>query len=177
MAETRWPARFRDPDDAPPWRDPVLVVCPRCGGRATAQSTGPCAARLLCLNCTLVREWAGDRLHVLLAGRPVMIKKVHHLWRDPETGKVLRIDFSLIEGQERRFGVPLWLRTTCCGGRLLWANNEAHLDHLESYVSATLRTTPGRSWLAWYLPTWMKEAKHRDEVLRAIGRLRASLDQ
>jgi hypothetical protein len=41
-----------------------------------------------------------------------------------------------------------------------------------------LRERPdGPSGLSWYLPTWLKQAKHRDEVLRALGRLRAPLDQ
>jgi hypothetical protein len=31
--------------------------------------------------------------------------------------------------------------------------------------------------LAWYLPAWMKEAKHREEVLAKLARLRASLDE
>jgi hypothetical protein len=72
--------------------------------------------------------------------------------------------------------VPLWLRTECCGGHFLWANNEAHLDDLGSHVGATLRERPdGASGLSWYVPAWMKQAKHRDEVLRSLGRLRASL--
>jgi hypothetical protein len=59
----------------------------------------------------------------------------------------------------------------------LWANNEAHLDYLESYIGAALRE---RRWerpyaLSRYLPSWMKHAEHREEVLRALARLRASL--
>lgn len=60
----------------------------------------------------------------------------------------------------------------------MWANNEEHLDYLESYVGAPLRERPdGPSGLSWYLPAWMKAAKHRNEVLRSLARLRASLDE
>ncbi len=42
--------------------------------------------------------------------------------------------------------------------------------------SPTLRERPeGPANLAWSLPTWMKTAKHRDEVLAALARMRASL--
>ena len=108
-----------------------------------------------------------------------MLHRDRGYWRDPANGRYLKDDeYEFVEAQDSRFGVPLWLRAECCGGQLLWANNEAHLDYLESYVGATLRERPdGPSGLSWYLPAWMKQAKHRDEVLRALGRLRASLDQ
>ena len=178
MTDGGQPTRFREPYDLP-WRDPVFVVCPRCGSRATARETGRCAARLLCPSCTLAREWSGDRLHVLVAGRPVVLRRDHGYWQHPDTGQYLKDDeYELAEGQDGRFGVPLWLRTECCGGHLLWANNDAHLGYLEAYVGATLRERPdGPSGLSWYLPAWMKQAKHRDEVLHALGRLRTSLDE
>lgn len=73
----------------------------------------------------------------------------------------------------------LWLRAECCGGRVLWAANEEHLRYLEDYVGAELRERSAELWksagLSWRLPTWMKEAKHRDEVVHHLGRLRASL--
>ncbi|GAA3048629.1 hypothetical protein GCM10010484_45690 [Actinokineospora globicatena] len=78
------------------------------------------------------------------------------------------------------FRLPLWLRAWCCGGNTLWAFNESHVDLIEDYVVAPIRerriSPSGMSVLA-RLPVWMKTAGHRDEVLRAIGRLRASLDR
>ncbi len=168
-------ARFRDPETLP-WRDPVHVVCPACHGRATVHTTGHNSARLLCPNCVLTREWRGDRLHVLVKGHPVVLRKDHGAWLNPGTGQYQR-HFDAEEASDPRFGVPLWLRLECCGGHLLWANNEAHLDYLESYVGATLRERPdGPARLSWYLLSWMKQAKHRDEVLRSLARLRASLN-
>ena len=87
---------------------------------------------------------------------------------------------------EPPFGARLWLRTDCCGNTL-WAVNAQHLDYIAAYVAETQRDRefssspfPG-SWtwrdrgLAWKLPKWMKLAKNREEVLRAVERLRATL--
>ncbi|MFD4671715.1 hypothetical protein ACFWNN_18410 [Lentzea sp. NPDC058450] len=73
----------------------------------------------------------------------------------------------------------LWL-TTPCAGRTLWALNVAHLDLLESYVGAALREDPPassvrRMTVLAKLPAWLKSAKHRDEVLRGLRRLRATV--
>ena len=72
------------------------------------------------------------------------------------------------------------------GGELLWAANEQHLAYLESYIAASLRERPeavispmGRRWvgkgLSWQLPDWMKSAKHREEVVAVLAKLRATL--
>jgi len=78
------------------------------------------------------------------------------------------------------FGAALWLDAECCGGERIWALNESHLDYLAAYVAERQRerafpSPPGRRQLAYKLPKWMKLAKNRDEVLRAIERLRATL--
>ena len=76
------------------------------------------------------------------------------------------------------FQLPLWLTTRCCGGRALWAFHSAHLDLIEGYVAAGLRERalpPDGLTLVARLPVWLKAAKHRGEILRAVSRLRASL--
>lgn len=76
------------------------------------------------------------------------------------------------------FGLPLWLQVPCCG-EVLWAYNEAHLDFLEAYVSATLRERQGKKGyhhgIAIRLPRWMKLAHHRTPVLKGIQHLRETL--
>jgi len=75
------------------------------------------------------------------------------------------------------FGLPLWLSTACCG-HVLWAYNAEHLDRLEDYVSARLRERGpivGSMSMLERLPRWIKEAKHRDDLLRTIHRLRTAL--
>jgi hypothetical protein len=75
------------------------------------------------------------------------------------------------------FRLPLWLQADCCG-KLLWAYNAEHLDLLESYVAARLRerrAMPGSMSMVARLPSWLKSAKNRDEILRVTRRLRSSL--
>ncbi|MFD6678424.1 MULTISPECIES: hypothetical protein [Micromonospora] len=75
------------------------------------------------------------------------------------------------------FGLPLWISIEC-RGRVLWAYNAEHLDLLEAYVSARLRERGqymGSQTLVERLPAWIKDGKHRAEVLDAIGQLRALL--
>lgn len=169
------PRRFVEPASAPQWLDPVLVVCPRCTGRAVVRSTGPSEARLLCENCAATREWSEDRLFVLVAGRPVKLRRDSAAWIDDRTGEYVR-EYQVEEGVEPRFGVPLWLQTECCGGRLLWANNAAHLDYLEGYVGAELRDrVSGPAPLSSRLPAWMKASHNRERVMRALAELRGRL--
>ncbi|MEV4184431.1 hypothetical protein AB0J28_23695 [Streptosporangium canum] len=77
------------------------------------------------------------------------------------------------------FQRPVWLQASCCG-HVLWAYNVRHLDLLEAYVAAKLRERGDlAAWaptsLVERLPTWLKTAKNRAEVLRTIGRLRLTL--
>lgn len=77
------------------------------------------------------------------------------------------------------FRLPLWLTVSCCGGHTLWVWNVEHLDVLEGYIGARLRERGpveghGRASMLEKLPTWMKLAKNRDELLKAIDRLRAT---
>ncbi|MFC4516689.1 hypothetical protein [Streptomyces ehimensis] len=78
------------------------------------------------------------------------------------------------------FGLRLWLQTETRHGRL-WAYNVEHLALIKRFVEAPLR-----EGIAWHdhgrkmtavarLPAWMQQAKNRDEVLRAIARIHASL--
>jgi len=75
---------------------------------------------------------------------------------------------------------PLWLRTGTRHGEL-WAYNLQHLDLISRFVAADLRErapwydTGQKMTLVARLPAWMKSAKNRDEVLRAVDRLRATV--
>jgi hypothetical protein len=126
----------------------IDVVCPRCEARAvvTAERTGG-SRRFACTACGASASWSpSDGASVW--GAPV----------DPF------------------FRLPLWLTARCCGGQTLWAFNDAHLTLLEDHVAARLRER-GPSGLGLTLvarlPAWLTAAKHRDEVLRVITRLRA----
>ncbi|WP_427924019.1 hypothetical protein [Streptomyces sp. cg40] len=74
----------------------------------------------------------------------------------------------------------LWLRAGTRHGEV-WAYNLRHLDLIRRFVAADLRErapwydTGQKMTLVARLPAWIKSAKNRDEVLRAVDRLRATV--
>lgn len=155
-------SRFRDPLTKL-WQlgDEILVRCPACGGLASVIADPTVAAdlprlhrRLSCLRCGHTDHWSAPR------------HGDHRLMPEPSGP------------DDPYFQLPLWLRAECCGGHVLWAYNAEHLDLLESYLAARLRERGdhlGSMSLVERLPAWLKSAKHRDEALRTVRRLRASL--
>jgi len=149
------PERFVDHGERlEAFADTVLVRCPRCAGCATivAQPTPEhrplfWPRRLTCPHCALVQRWASGGVHI--DGRPT----------------------------DWYFHRPLWLQTRCGGTKTLWAFNAAHLDFIERYVRAEQRrrTPYVHDSAATRLPGWIKAAKRRDDVVHAIGRLKARL--
>ena len=136
--------------------DEFLVHCPACSGCARVLPTPDGDAelfsprRLVCGACG--RNGAWDPCAVYLG--------VDH---DPY------------------FRLPLWLSAPCCG-ETLWAYNARHLEFMTAYVRAELREkrldaegTLRNKTLANRLPRWMKLAKNREKVLRAMERLRERL--
>jgi hypothetical protein len=128
-----------------------LVRCPRCQRRASViplpghEPRLFAPRRVVCAQCGYTKDWHGK---TACMGRAT----------------------------DWYFGLPLWLQTPCCG-QILWAYNKDHLDFLEAYVRADLRErVPNKnSSVASRLPTWIKDAHHRAEVLCSIERLRRKL--
>lgn len=158
------PRRFRDAQHTKyHFLDHVLVRCPRCAGIAhvapaasAAEDTAPSVfarRRLVCRTCGLSRDAAGRGFR-LFRGRG--------------------------EATDPYFGLPLWLQTEVRPGRL-WAYNPEHLELIRNFVQAPLRERAPwdaqvkKMTLVARLPTWIKAAKNRDEVLRAIDRIRSTL--
>lgn len=158
------PTRFRDAGQSIyTFGDTFLVRCPRCDRRAEVaqlanapapktQSAGLLAPRrCVCSHCGHIQEWRGKYISV---GGP-------HDWY---------------------FCYPLWLQTPCCG-QTLWAHNEPHLRFLEEFVSADLRErTPElrrfhNLTYASRLPRWAQLGGNRDEVMRALARMRELLEE
>ena len=76
------------------------------------------------------------------------------------------------------FGLPLWLQMPV-DENILWAYNYDHLGYLKNYVAAKLReaVSGGKYSLAWKLPNFIKIAKNRDKILKAITRLAGKLSK
>ncbi|OKL51189.1 hypothetical protein [Buchananella hordeovulneris] len=136
------------------WQGPGrLVGKRRCGNcrtwlEASQLVTGRQAVRRLPVRCEVCR-WEGDVVAEFLPGDPFR--------HDPPLDYV--------------FGLPLWLATRTRHG-WLWALNGDHLAELRAYVGAQERTQPpGHLQWASRLPAWIKAAKHRADVLRALDKL------
>jgi hypothetical protein len=145
----------------------ILVVCPRCSGRALVvpRPGRPeprlsvdllfLSRRLACAHCGVTAEW------------------------EPERRGNARIGVTLGGPAEPFFGRPLWLQTRCAG-RLLWAYDIEHVDALAAYIGARLRErgSPSSS-LAMIprLPDWMTAAANRGEVVAGLAALRAQAER
>ncbi len=134
--------------------DHVLVRCPRCDAAATIDARSGILG-ITCTSCGYVKRSEDPRLSVRTALDAY------------NSGKTI-------------LNAHLWLDTECCGGHRLWALNARHLDYLRAFVGSNDRTRefpspPGNRQLADKLPAWMIDAKHRDEVSRALDRLSATL--
>ena len=157
------PQRFRDARRTKyDFIDHVLVRCPKCTAIAhvapAASAPGDEAIsifarrRLICRACGLSRDAAGGLCLFRGSG----------------------------EATDPYFGLPLWLQVEKRNG-WLWAYNPEHLNLIRQFVQAPLRERAPwnaqvrRMTLTARLPTWIKSAKNRGEVLRAIERIRSSL--
>ncbi|CAM5672541.1 hypothetical protein SAVIM338S_07071 [Streptomyces avidinii] len=165
MSPSSPPHRFQDPRSTEyDYLASVLVRCPGCEkvahvgtapDPAGAHDQDPFARRrLVCRSCGTAKE--RDR------GGPALHRDRYEPATDPY------------------FGVPLWLQTETRHG-WVWAYNLEHLDLIGRFVRAPLRE--GIPWhdhgrkmtVVARLPAWMQQAGNRDEVLRAIARIHASL--
>ena len=171
--EQNEPDRFRDPRVQLEQfaRFDVLVRCPRCDACAISRPSVVenrwvmwWPRRLVCATCGRADNWAATRR----SAATVVTTADHRA--APVEGLLLGAPV------DPHFRLPLWLETSCCGGHTLWAWNPEHLDALEAYIGARVRERgdqDGYTSMLEKLPTWMKTAKNRDELLRVLQRLRA----
>ncbi|RKS76556.1 hypothetical protein BZB76_1912 [Actinomadura pelletieri DSM 43383] len=160
---TEPPARHYDPGRwLAQFADRILVVCPRCNGRALIVPRPGLPApeyssellfqprRLACGRCGAAADWEPERRGTGLIG-------------------------AVLGGTEDPFfHRPLWLQTRCVG-HTLWAYNEEHVTELSAYVGAKLRERGDiRPTMAMFarLPVWMKRSDNRREVLAGLETLR-----
>ncbi|MGY0022219.1 hypothetical protein [Streptomyces sp. cg35] len=141
----------------------ILVVCPRCGGRAVVvpRPGGPelrydiellfLPRRLACAGCGATKEW------------------------EPERRGGARLGVTLGGPAEPFFDRPLWLQVRCAG-HVLWAYDAEHVDALAAYVGARLRErgcTPSSWDMFPRLPDRTTSAARREDVLAGLDTLRA----
>lgn len=131
------------------FRTEVLVVCPTCRRQAEAiVDYASKKSRLQCVFCGYNKEKSTE---ARLFGFKGHIEVAAHVY----------------------FSAELWLVHTFKGD-FVWAYNYAHLDYLESYISAKLREHKERSHftLLEKLPKFYHEAKNRTALLKLIDKMR-----
>lgn len=204
MPEHAAPQRHRD-DGSPlaAYADQVAVVCPRCGAPAwIAAAWQPYAWRaLLRCRCGLrlddaspwqgPTELSGYRACGGCGHKWVSVRRSSALppahppatldascarcgWRGPVPVDAGRLrDGSAVDPH---FGLPLLLQAPTRAG-LVWAYNGRHLQTLAGFASAPLRERRGAGNRSLFsrLPVWMKLARHRPLLLRAVQRLQVQL--
>lgn len=178
-----------------PLTERVLIECPRCGSQAEVHRAGP---RCTCRSCGLSEDGLGEswvgmaKAYVKRkcgrCGRR-LTKTVRRAGPHPRTmdlvcpgcGAATLVELYWCpdpagEAYDPHFGYPLWLQAPC-SGHTLWAYNAEHLAFLKQYVEATVRERApnANATLASRLPKWMKAAKRRPAVLRAVASLEARL--
>jgi len=79
------------------------------------------------------------------------------------------------------FHYPLWLQTSCCA-ETLWAYNLRHLEFIEAFVRTKLRERKPHELYGWSnkslfsrLPKWIQSGKNREEIIKAIAKIRKSV--
>lgn len=142
------------------FQDEFLVKCPCCDSCAKVRRIDPesqdwfAPRRFSCIKCGSSSNWAE--------------KEIKRYW--------------LYEPVDDYFHYPLWLQIPCCG-QILWAYNLRHLDFIEQFVAAQIRQRKPDEKLGWSnqslfsrLPKWIQSRKNRDEILKAIIKMRESLN-
>lgn len=91
----------------------------------------------------------------------------------PEIGG---ITLTIAEGLDPYFGIDLLLQISF-RNEVLWFYNLAHLEYVESYLQADIRERPRNAFnknrtLISRLPTWIKQSKSRDDLLKRILKLK-----
>jgi hypothetical protein len=152
------PLRFHDGEEViSRFLDRVLVRCPQCA------------------RCAFVVPLEGPRANTVTFGARRLSCLQCGLTRDRDLG----LSIASTAPIDPFFGLPLYLRTTV-DGEDLWAFNERHLEFLQRFIAATLRSRriaaghgPRNSTLASRLPRWMKRGVRREVILAGLARLAA----
>jgi transcription elongation factor Elf1 len=182
------------------YHESVLVVCPGCGEDAVVKNEHNYKkATLECQHCGLKKNGidlvvykAFVKFNCSFCGHPICYeqgnlkekpKKVTVTCDEcnspfqvqPKTEKYLNSSVKE-EGlmHEKVFGCPYYFQEDF-KGKLFWARNREHLLEMENYISSDLRTRlPYRMRMVEKLPTFIKEAKNREAILKILQKWKKS---
>lgn len=176
------------------YHDTILVICPDCGKDAVVKNEHSYKqATLECSYCNLKKN--GQDLMVYkvfvnlncpMCAHPIRYEQGNlketpksvlvkcdecsaSFQTHPKTEKYLK-SLTKQEGliHDRIFGCPYYFQENF-KNKLFWAKNREHLLEMENYVSSDLRTRlPYRMRMVEKLPTFIKEAKNREAILKIL---------
>ncbi|AMR43255.1 hypothetical protein A4C53_RS19515 [Elizabethkingia anophelis] len=184
------------------YHEDCLVVCPSCGKDATVKSKYSCheKAVLECLHCNLRKKKEDLEFYkaIVKLNCPSCGHFIHHkqggLKLKPETLPVnceaCNAAFEIKPKTEKYvmnyatkenglirdsvFGCSFYFQEDF-KGKLFWARNMEHLLEMENYISSELRTRlPYKMRMVERLPTFIKEAKNRDAILKILQKWKNS---
>jgi hypothetical protein len=176
-----------------------MVECPKCKKDAMVSSADPYnfkTGKLVCSNCNhiehtdnLIRFKAVVIMNCQDCGKHMEIstsnnkEKILELKvscshcgivisvkpRNEEYIQKYKNDTSIVDPV---FNLPLWLQTEI-RGNVFWAFNRTHLNEIKNYVSSKLRErqTTTHTTMVEKLPNFIKDAKNRVTILKAIEKL------
>jgi endogenous inhibitor of DNA gyrase (YacG/DUF329 family) len=176
-----------------------LVECPKCKKDALVQTNGwylSGDARLTCSHCLFLETTATRTRYQALVKRncdhcgKAVRKKIPNLTQPamkqkspcPHCGTVRQVkpyneSYMLRykdsgKAADPVFNLPLWLQTDV-KGHPFWAYNRRHLQAVKQYTAAKLRERQAKGYTTMVekLPQFIKEAKNRSAILKAIAQL------
>ncbi|PUB35601.1 hypothetical protein C8J95_101278 [Elizabethkingia sp. YR214] len=184
------------------YHEDCLVVCPSCGKDATVKSKCGCDknAVLECQHCNLRKKKEDLEFYkaIVKLNCPACGHFIHHIQRGLKTkpeslpvkceacDSIFQIqsktekyvlNYSTKEAgliRDKVFGCPFYFQEDF-KGNLFWARNMEHLLEMENYISSELRTRlPYKMRMVERLPTFIKEAKNRDAILKILQKWKNS---
>lgn len=152
-----------------------LIECPNCLKMAKIILLNPeedfnlySSRKLACANCGFAKYWnQREVIGYTIENKISEDSNILYIQGKPKKMLTIGGDFDWF------FQESLWLKINCCG-EILWAYNYKHLEFIENYVSAKLRERKPfvNKSLASRLPKWIKSAKNREEILKAVAKLK-----
>ncbi|SDF73738.1 hypothetical protein SAMN04487996_11263 [Dyadobacter soli] len=150
------------------------LVCQHCNYSETAEDRVRYTATVsrACRNC-------GESIEVSIPNNRVKVAELKYSCPHchvPEVYKPAntpyRLKYSIARLADPVFSLPLWFQENVKGDTF-WASNKEHLLEIRSYVTAKLRErqTMRITTMVEKLPQFIKAAKNREVVLKAIERM------
>lgn len=183
------------------WATEVEAICPKCGKTGVIKgnpSNREWHATFMCSECshslrTEISKWQGPVRgfgsrpcgycgHKWVYARefceiPKAINKCHKVSSCPVCNKESQVKLTYYKSKpedhaiDPYFGLELALKENTRYGTV-WVYGKPHLEELKKYIEAKLREGGSDKWSYFSrLPTWLKSAKNRVLVLKALTKL------